>query len=125
MTTSEPDAVTSPEPVEEGGADVPAPPADAEPSAAEHAHAHGPGEHEEHVFSQLDTSYLRSVGLGYLGGVVAIFVFMLITINYAASDLDLGVKIGVAIGVAFWIGIMGGVVAVGMWARKNEEQLHH
>ena len=126
MTTPEPEVVSTAEDVA----------AAAEPDAApvavhgtvdvvEHHHLHGPGEHDEPVLSKLDRSYLRSVGIGYLGGVVAIFVFMLINIHLAAPDLSGVTKVAVAIGVAFWIGIMGGVVAVGMWARRNEEQLHH
>lgn len=115
MTTPEPEAATS----------APPAPADLSVDVVEHAHAHGRGEHDEPVLSALDRSYLRSVGLGYLGGVLVIFGFMLITIHLANPDLSAATKVAVAVGVAFWIGVMGGVVAVGMWARRNEEQLHH
>jgi hypothetical protein len=87
---------------------------------------HGPHEHEHESFSSLDRGYGKSVAAGYAGGMLVIFAFMLVVLNRAVGDtMSFGGQALAAAAVAFWIGIMGGVVAVGMWAMKHEEELFH
>jgi hypothetical protein len=109
-------------PTVEAMSDIAAHPAPADASTEPEGQLY---EHDMDTFSSLDRGYMRSVAFGYLGGVLAIFAFMFLTISVAAPDIPMPAKVGVAIGVAFWIGIMGGVVAVGMWARKHEHELFH
>jgi hypothetical protein len=90
-----------------------------------HEMAHHPGEHSGSVFSVLDTGFGKAVATGYLGGMVVIFVFMFFVINNATDTLSLGVKALISAGVAFWIGVMGGTIAVGMWSMKHERELFH
>jgi hypothetical protein len=88
--------------------------------------AHGPHEHGHDSFSTLDRGYGKAVATGYLGGIVVIFGFMFAVLSYAMGDsLSVGGRVLASGAVAFWIGIMGGVVAVGMWAQKHEEELFH
>lgn len=77
-------------------------------------------------FSDLDRTYGRSVAAGYVGGFAVILTFMIIVLFWAteAWDIPAGAVVASAAAVAVWIGIMGGVVAVGMWATKHEEDLH-
>jgi uncharacterized membrane protein len=93
-------------------------------AAAEHDHTLS-DEHKRPTASQLDRAFGHSVLLGYIAGIVAIFGIMFAMLSYAAPDIPLGAKLGAAAGVALWIGIMGGVVAVGMWARKHEHDIFH
>jgi hypothetical protein len=82
-------------------------------------------EHDLETFSKLDQGFGRSVFLGYVGGVVVIFAFILVVMFVVAPDIPAPAKVGAAFGVAFWIGILGGVVAVGRWAQKHESEIFH
>jgi hypothetical protein len=83
-------------------------------------------EHDVEVFDHLDKGFSKAVLAGYVVGVVAIFAFTFFALAYAAGDdIPLGARIGAAVGVAGWIGIMGGVVAVGRWSMKHESEIFH
>jgi hypothetical protein len=82
-------------------------------------------EHDLETFSKLDSSFGRSVLFGYIGGVVGIFLFILVTLFAVAPDIPTQAKFGAAAGVAFWIGILGGVFAVGAWSAKHESEIFH
>lgn len=82
-------------------------------------------EHDMETFSKLDRGFGTSVFFGYLGGVVVVFAFIFIAMSVAAPDIPMTARVGAAVGVAFWIGILGGVVAVGLWAQKHETELFH
>jgi hypothetical protein len=82
-------------------------------------------EHDQEVFDSLDKGFSKSVLLGYIAGVFCIFLFMFLALNWAAPDIPMGARIGASVGVCVWIGIMGGVIAVGRWTMKHESDLFH
>jgi hypothetical protein len=79
---------------------------------------------DTHTFSAIDRTFGKAVLAGYLGGFLAIMVFIFITLE-VVSDLSPGAAAASAAAVAFWMGILGGVVAVGRWATLHEEEIHH
>jgi hypothetical protein len=50
---------------------------------------------------------------------------MVLVMHYADPDLPWYVQVLVGVVVAFWIGIMGAVVAVGRWSMRHEKELFH
>jgi hypothetical protein len=84
--------------------------------APDHAVKHHP---EPGIKDELDRSFFRYLAYGYLGGFITIFVLMfviLLTIGDAVEWPQAALMSG---GVAFWIGIMGGAVAVGAWTQRH------
>lgn len=73
-------------------------------------------------FGTLDRGFGRSVAIGYAVGFFVILGTVM-AILAAQTDLPFGVILGAAIGVAVWIGVMGGVVAVGVWSMRHEKEL--
>ena len=62
--------------------------------------------------------------VGYAIGVPVIFTFVLVVVKIMASDIS-GVSLfGIALGVSFWIGVLGGVVAVGLWSHHHEDEIY-
>lgn len=92
------------------------------PTAAAPAPAADPLGDMTDGFGVLDRGFGRAVVIGYLTGFVAIGLLM-VAILLVQTDLPLGAVIGAAVGVAFWIGVMGGVVAVGLWSGRHEREL--
>ena len=92
------------------------------PQPTEHAVA---ALHDDtHAFNELDRSYGKAVAAGYAGGFLVIFVFLVVTLA-VVGDIPTPAIVASGIAVAFWMGILGGVVAVGKWAMKHEEEIHH
>jgi hypothetical protein len=79
---------------------------------------------ETHQFTKLDRSYGKAVLIGYAGGFLVIFAFLVITL-VVVGDIPAIAVVASGIAVAFWMGILGGVVAVGRWAMEHEEEIHH
>jgi hypothetical protein len=73
-------------------------------------------------FGILDRGFGRAIAVGYVLGFLAIGALMAVILS-VQTTLPLGAVIGASIGVAFWIGVMGGVVAVGMWSGRHEQEL--
>lgn len=90
---------------------------------------HGSGHVDElhddtHAFAPTDREFGKAVLAGYLGGFLVILAFIIVTLEVMA-DIPIGAEVAAAVAVAFWMGILGGVVAVGRWATKHEEEIHH
>lgn len=83
-----------------------------------------PTHDDTHAFSTIDRTFGKAVLIGYLGGFLAILAFIFVTLE-AVSDLSPAAAVASAVAVAFWMGILGGVVAVGRWATIHEEEIHH
>jgi hypothetical protein len=79
---------------------------------------------DTHEFSAIDRTFGKAVLAGYVGGFLVILAFVFVTLE-AVSDIPPGAAAVSAIAVAFWMGILGGVVAVGRWASKHEDEIHH
>ncbi len=91
------------------------------PAEADHVEA----THDDtHAFAPVDREFGKAVLAGYAGGFVVILLFLFITLE-AVSDIPPAAAAVSAIAVAFWMGILGGVVAVGRWASRHEEEIHH
>jgi len=94
----------------------------------EQAHAAGPGGHDEHAAADrewthdpLERSFFGTVGRGYMIGIIVFGLFAFAMIRTQAKDWGVGAAIGGAAFVAFFAGVLGGVVLIGLWAMKNEE----
>ncbi len=95
-----------------------------EAHAQVHEGAHAElSEHSEPSFDEVDRGFGGAVAVGYAGGLIVIFVLMVLVFHNADPSLPWYTQALMAAGVAFWIGIMGGVVAVGKWAQKHEKEL--
>jgi len=91
------------------------------PAEADHVEA----THDStHAFAKIDRTFGKAVLAGYLGGFLVIMAFIFITLE-VYSELSPGAALASAVAVAFWMGILGGVVAVGRWATLHEEEIHH
>jgi hypothetical protein len=77
-----------------------------------------------HAFGPTDREFGKAVLAGYLGGFLVILAFIIVTLEVMA-DIPIGAEVAAGVAVAFWMGILGGVVAVGRWATKHEEEIHH
>jgi len=76
----------------------------------------------EHAGIDLDAGFGRAIALGYALGVPFIFAFVAILIALV-SDLEVASILAIAGAVSFWIGVMGGVVAVGLWSGRHEHEI--
>ena len=89
------------------------------------AEAAGHDEHEpadrEWTHDPLERSFFGTVGRGYVIGILVFGLFAFAMIRTQAKDWGLGAAIGAAAFVAFFAGVLGGVVLIGLWAMKNEE----
>jgi hypothetical protein len=88
------------------------------------AEATEPLHDDTHAFSSIDQAFGKAIIAGYLGGFLVILAFVFVTLEVMA-DIPIGAEIAAGVAVAFWMGILGGVVAVGRWATKHEEEIHH
>ena len=92
------------------------------------AHAAGAAGHDEHepadrewTHDPLERSFFGTVGRGYVIGIIVFGLFAFAMIRTQAKDWGVGAAIGGAAFVAFFAGVLGGVVLIGLWAMKNEE----
>ena len=81
---------------------------------------HGPAD-REWTHDPLERSFFGTVGRGYVVGIVVFGLFALLVTRTQAPDWGIGAAIGGAAFVAFFAGVLGGVVLIGLWAMKNEE----
>jgi hypothetical protein len=82
-------------------------------------------EHDRKTFDEVDRTLGAAVVAGYAVGLLVIFGFMVLVMHYADPDLPWYTQVLVGVVVAFWIGIMGAVVAVGRWSMRHEKELFH
>lgn len=92
------------------------------------AHAAEAVGHDEHApadrewtHDPLERSFFGTVGRGYVIGILVFGLFAFAMIRTQAKDWGVGAAIGAAAFVAFFAGVLGGVVLIGLWAMKNEE----
>ena len=92
------------------------------------AHAAEPGGHDEHAAADrewthdpLERSFFGTVGRGYVIGIIVFGLFAFVMIRTQAKDWGVAAALGAAAFVAFFAGVLGGVVLIGLWAMKNEE----
>jgi hypothetical protein len=92
---------------------------------ADGVQAAGHDEHEptdrEWTHDPLERSFFGTVGRGYVIGILVFGLFAFVMIRTQAKDWGVGAAIGAAAFVAFFAGVLGGVVLIGLWAMKNEE----
>ena len=81
---------------------------------------HGPAD-REWTHDPLERSFFGTVGRGYVIGIIVFGLFAFAMIRTQAKDWGVGAAIGAAAFVAFFAGVLGGVVLIGLWAMKNEE----
>ena len=81
---------------------------------------HGPAD-REWTHDPLERSFFGTVGRGYAIGIIVFGLFAFAMIRTQAKDWGVGAAIGGAAFVAFFAGVLGGVVLIGLWAMKNEE----
>ena len=81
---------------------------------------HGPAD-REWTHDPLERSFFGTVGRGYVIGIIVFGLFAFAMIRTQAKDWGVGAAIGGAAFVAFFAGVLGGVVLIGLWAMKNEE----
>jgi hypothetical protein len=74
--------------------------------------------------TSLDVGFGKAVAAGYVLGFVALGAFFFAVLSWATDTIPFGARVAVAAGIAFWIGVMGGVVMVGRWALRHEDELH-
>jgi hypothetical protein len=74
--------------------------------------------------SRFDMSYFRMVTKGIIGGVIVVAIYMVVVLWNGNRDLDAASIIFPAVFIAGWVGILGGVVAVGMWAEKHHGEIY-
>jgi hypothetical protein len=95
------------------------------PDQAHPAGAAGHDEHEagdrEWTHDPLERSFFGTVGRGYVIGIFVFGLFAFLMIRTQAKDWGVGAALGAAAFVAFFAGVLGGVVLIGLWAMKNEE----
>jgi hypothetical protein len=82
--------------------------------------AHDPGD-REWTHDPLERSFFGTVGRGYLIGIIVFGLFAFLLARTQAPDWGFGAAIGAGAFVAFFAGVLGGVVLIGLWAMKNEE----
>jgi hypothetical protein len=81
---------------------------------------HGPAD-REWTHDPLERSFFGTVGRGYVIGIIVFGLFAFAMIRTQAKGWGVGAAIGGAAFVAFFAGVLGGVVLIGLWAMKNEE----
>ena len=81
---------------------------------------HGPAD-REWTHDPLERSFFGTVGRGYVIGIIVFGLFAFVMIRTQAKDWGVGAALGAAAFVAFFAGVLGGVVLIGLWAMKNEE----
>jgi hypothetical protein len=100
------------------------------PDADSHSEEHplGPGGYEYHdpadrewTHDPLERSFFGTVGRGYVIGIVVFGLFAFLLARTQAPEWGIGAAIGAGAFVAFFVGVLGGVVLIGLWAMKNEE----
>ena len=92
------------------------------------AHTAETGGHDEHApadrewtHDPLERSFFGTVGRGYVIGIIVFGLFAFAMIRTQAKDWGVAAALGAAAFVAFFAGVLGGVVLIGLWAMKNEE----
>ena len=92
------------------------------------AHTPETGGHDEHApadrewtHDPLERSFFGTVGRGYVIGIIVFGLFAFVMIRTQAKDWGVAAALGAAAFVAFFAGVLGGVVLIGLWAMKNEE----
>jgi hypothetical protein len=75
----------------------------------------------EWTHDPLERSFFSTVGRGYVIGIIVFGLFAFLLARTQAPDWGTGAAIGAAVFVAFFAGVLGGVVLIGLWAMKNEE----
>jgi hypothetical protein len=82
--------------------------------------AHDAGD-REWTHDPLERSFFSTVGRGYVIGIIVFGLFAFLLARTQAPDWGFGAALGAAAFVAFFAGVLGGVVLIGLWAMKNEE----
>ena len=92
------------------------------------AHTAETGGHDEHApadrewtHDPLERSFFGTVGRGYVIGIIVFGLFAFVMIRTQAKDWGVAPPSAAAAFVAFFAGVLGGVVLIGLWAMKNEE----
>jgi hypothetical protein len=75
----------------------------------------------EWTHDPLERSFFGTVGRGYVIGIIVFGLFAFLLARTQAPEWGTGAAIGAAVFVAFFAGVLGGVVLIGLWAMKNEE----
>ena len=75
----------------------------------------------EWTHDPLERSFFGTVGRGYVIGIIVFGLFAFLLARSQAPEWGMGAAIGAAVFVAFFAGVLGGVVLIGLWAMKNEE----
>jgi hypothetical protein len=75
----------------------------------------------EWTHDPLERSFFSTVGRGYVIGIIVFGLFAFLLARTQAPEWGTGAAIGAAVFVAFFAGVLGGVVLIGLWAMKNEE----
>ena len=78
-------------------------------------------EDREWTHDPLERSFFGTVGRGYVIGIIVFGLFAFVMIRTQAKDWGVAAALGAAAFVAFFAGVLGGVVLIGLWAMKNEE----
>jgi hypothetical protein len=78
-------------------------------------------EDREWTHDPLERSFFATVGRGYLIGVLIFGLFAFLVARTQAPEWGTAAAIGGAAFVAVFVGVLGGVVLIGLWAMKNEE----
>ena len=81
---------------------------------------HGSGD-REWTHDPLERSFFGTVGRGYVIGIIVFGLFAFLMIRSQAPEWGTAAALGAAAFVAFFAGVLGGVVLIGLWAMKNEE----
>ena len=81
---------------------------------------HGTGD-REWTHDPLERSFFGTVGRGYVIGIIVFGLFAFLMIRSQAPEWGTAAALGAAAFVAFFAGVLGGVVLIGLWAMKNEE----
>ena len=95
---------------------------------SDQAHAAEAAGHDEHgsgdrewTHDPLERSFFGTVGRGYVIGIIVFGLFAFLMIRSQAPEWGTAAALGAAAFVAFFAGVLGGVVLIGLWAMKNEE----
>lgn len=73
----------------------------------------------------VDRGFGQAIAKGYVGGVIVIALIVIGIMRMAAPDVTGWSLAIIPIGVAVWIGVLGGVIAVGLWSQRHERDLFH